>query len=262
MTSPAFTSAAIRKHCPMTSTEARRIGSRTLAILVPRQGVWREKCPSKERRGSAVSRKWGPSSMISILSVMAASFSRASGSGRLCRQKVETPNIPEWSKFPVLKRVPSRMKNYGKRELLLQPHFHLRERDLDPFCCKPLGNPGIDGVPDLVGQVVLLRPDIEDEFQAGVAELRKECRGFRVVQQVIRCPGGGAGNLQQDLLHFRRVFAVRDRDRDRHLELLVGIGIVHDTVGCDLVVGNGDYLVVQGPEPGAPGPDREDIPVI
>jgi hypothetical protein len=43
-TTPAFTSAAIKKHCSITSTLAFRIGSRRLAILVPLQGAWMEKC--------------------------------------------------------------------------------------------------------------------------------------------------------------------------------------------------------------------------
>ena len=49
--------------------------------------------------------------------------------------------------------------------LLFHTHFELRERDLDTFSGKPFGNPGIDGVPDIIGKVVHFRPDIQYKFQ-------------------------------------------------------------------------------------------------
>ena len=55
-----------------------------------------------------------------------------------------------------------------------------------------------------------------------------------------------AGNLKQNLLHFRWVRAIGDRYRDRDPEFRVRLGIIHNDIGRDLVVRDGDDLVIQG----------------
>ena len=52
-----------------------------------------------------------------------------------------------------------------RKKLLFQPDFHLGEGDLYSFSGETLDDCRIDRIPDLIGQVVFLCPDIDNEFQ-------------------------------------------------------------------------------------------------
>ena len=64
-------------------------------------------------------------------------------------------------------------------------YIHLGEGNLDPFLCKTLGNPAVDGVFGFIGKVILPHPDFQDEVEARSGKLFEEDRGRRVVQEIL-----------------------------------------------------------------------------